>query len=264
VTPIDLTANAFDVLNEHIVDMEHWAAYAEFTRDNNTLINDNDFKNRVKNTKSVRHGDGETLWKDFVETAKITTGNYQQRRDYIAKLMSGANAAKITFGYYTALKQLSSLPAFLADANAIDLVWNTAKAYGSWQWAIKNLPGFEERWKGRTGGNERLGENEYSIHDSRIMKFARMAGMTPNAFIDAVVVSTGARAVYDSRKRFYKALGLSQEEQHKNERGKKCPEYEKGRHQVGEGYYGSLNGKTYACGASTHTGNQWRQKGQAG
>ena len=212
VTPIDLTANAFDVLNEHIVDMEHWAAFAEFTRDNNTLINDNDFKNRVKNTKSIRHGDGETLWKDFVETARITTGNYQQRRDYIAKLMSGANAAKITFGYYTALKQLASLPAFLADANAIDLVWNTAKAYGSWQWAIKNLPGFEERWKGRTGGNERLGENEYSIHDSRIMKAARMAGMTPNAFIDAAVVAAGARAVYETRLRFYKKLGMTEYE----------------------------------------------------
>ena len=212
VTPIDLTANAFDVLNEHIVDMEHWAAFAEFTRDNNTLINDNDFKNRVKNTKSIRHGDGEKIWKDFVETARITTGNYQQRRDYIAKLMSGANAAKITFGYYTALKQLSSLPAFLADANAIDLVWNTAKAYGSWQWAIKNLPGFEERWKGRTGGNERLGENEYSIHDSRIMKAARMAGMTPNAFIDAAVVAAGARAVYETRLRFYKKLGMTEYE----------------------------------------------------
>lgn len=236
VTPIDLTANAFDVLNEHIVDMEHWAAYAEFTRDNNTLINDNDFKNRVKNTKSVRYGDGEKIWEDFVETARITTGNYQQRRDYIAKLMSGANAAKITFGYYTALKQLSSLPAFLADANAIDLVWNTAKAYGSWQWAIKNLPGFEERWKGRTGGNERLGENEYSIHDSRIMKAARMAGMTPNAFIDAVVVASGARAVYNTRLRFYKSLGLTNYEADKRAKNDAAISYNETQ-QSGQGAY---------------------------
>ena len=215
VTPIDLMANAFDVLNEHIVDMEHWAAFAEFTRDNNTLINDNDFKNRVKNTKSIRYGDGETAWNDFVDTARIATGNYKARKDYLAKLMSGANAAKITFGGFTALKQIASLPAFLGDANVFDFMWTASTPVGwwsSWNWAIKNLPGFEERWKNRTGGNERLGENEYSIHDSRIMKAARKVGMTPNAFIDAVVVASGARAVYNTRLRFYKKLGMTEYE----------------------------------------------------
>ena len=210
VTPIDLMANAFDVLNEHIVDMEHWAAFAEFTRDNNTLINDKDFKNRVQNTSSVRYGDGKTLWKDFVETAKIATGNYQERKNFIAKLMKGANAAKITFGYFTALKQLASLPAFWSDAKIWDAVWYSVNPMGSWKWAIENLPGFEERWKGRTAGNERLEENEYSIHDSRMMKAARMVGMTPNAFVDAVVVASGARAVYADRLRFYKALGMTE------------------------------------------------------
>ena len=212
VTPIDLTANAFDVLNEHIVDMEHWAAFAEFIRDNNTLINDKDFKNRVQNTKSVRYGDGETLWKNFVDTARIATGNYKSKADYLAKLMRGANAAKITFGYYTALKQLASAPAFWSDAKIWDAVWYSVNPMGSWRWAIKNLPGFEERWKGRTGGNERLGENEYSIHDSRIMKAARMVGMTPNAFVDAVVVASGARAVYKDRLNFYKKLGMTEYE----------------------------------------------------
>ena len=212
VTPIDLMANAFDVLNEHIVDMEHWAAYAEFIRDNNTLINDKDFKNRVQNTKSVRYGDGETLWKNFVDTARIATGNYKSKADYLAKLMSGANAAKITFGYYTALKQLASMPAFWSDAKIWDAVWYSVNPMGSWRWAIKNLPGFEERWKGRTAGNERLGENEYSIHDSRIMKAARMVGMTPNAFVDAVVVASGARAVYKDRLNFYKKLGMTEYE----------------------------------------------------
>ena len=212
VTPIDLTANAFDVLNEHIVEMEHWAAFAEFIRDNNTLINDKDFKNRVQNTKSVRYGDGETLWKNFVDTARIATGNYKSKADYLAKLMRGANAAKITFGYYTALKQLASAPAFWSDAKIWDAVWYSVNPMGSWRWAIKNLPGFEERWKGRTGGNERLGENEYSIHDSRIMKAARMVGMTPNAFVDAVVVASGARAVYKDRLNFYKKLGMTEYE----------------------------------------------------
>ncbi len=239
VTPIDLMANAFDVLNEHIVDMEHWAAYAEFIRDNNTLINDKDFKNRVQNTKSVRYGDGETLWKDFVDTARIATGNYKPKADYLAKLMSGANAAKITYGGFTSLKQIASLPAFLGDANVFDLMWTASTPVGwwsSWNWAIKNLPGFEERWKGRTAGNERLGENEYSIYDSRIMKAARMVGMTPNAFIDAVVVASGARAVYNTRLRFYKSLGLTEYEADKRAKNDAAISYNETQ-QSGQGAY---------------------------
>lgn len=236
VTPIDLMENAFDVLNEHIVEMEHWAAYAEFIRDNNTLINDKDFKNRVKNTKSVRYGDGETLWKNFVETARIATGNYKAKHDYLTKLMRGANAAKITFGYYTALKQLASAPAFWSDAKIWDAVWYSVNPMGSWKWAMENLPGFEERVKSRTAGNERLGGDEYSIHDSRIIKAARNLGMAPNAFVDAVVVASGARAVYKDRLNFYKKLGMTDYEANRRAKNDAAISYNETQ-QSGQGAY---------------------------
>ena len=216
-TPLNLESNAFDVLLKHVSDMEHWAAFAEFTRDNNTLIGDKDFMNRVKNSRDLRFGDGEAIWNNFVETARITTGNYRAKKDEWANVMKGVSSAKITFGYYTALKQILSSPAMWLEAGAASIIKATVNPLGSWRWAIENLPGFEERWKGRTAGNERLADSDsdWSIWDNRVVKAAREAGMAPNAFVDAVVVSTGARAVYDSRKRFYKALGLSQEEQHK-------------------------------------------------
>ena len=236
VTPLNLEANAFDVLNNHIVDMEHWAAYAEFTRDNNTLLSDKDFMNRVKNTSSVRYGNGEILWEDFVETARIATDSYRGRNNVITKLMRGANAAKITFGYFTALKQLASMPAFWSDAKIWDAVWYAANPMGSWKWAIDNLPGFEERWKGRTGGNERLEENEYSIHYSRIMKAARMVGLTPNAFIDAIVVASGARAVYKDKLRFYKAVGMTEYEADKRAKRDAAISYNETQ-QSGQGAY---------------------------
>ena len=236
VTPIDLTANAFDVLNEHIVEMEHWAAYAEFIRDNNTLINDKDFKNRVQNTKSVRYGDGKTLWDNFVDTARIATGNYKAKHDYLTKLMRGANASKITFGYYTALKQLASAPAFWSDAKIWDAVWYSMNPMSSWKWAMENLPGFEERVKSRTAGNERLGGDEYSIHDSRIIKAARNVGMAPNAFVDAVVVASGARAVYKDRLNFYKKLGMTDYEANRRAKNDAAISYNETQ-QSGQGAY---------------------------
>ena len=216
-TPLNLESNAFDVLLNHVSDMEHWAAFAEFTRDNNTLIGDKDFMNRVKNSRDLRFGDGEAIWDNFVETARITTGNYRAKKDEWANVMKGVSSAKITFGYYTALKQFLSAPAMWLETGAASIIKATVNPLGSWRWAIENLPGFEERWKGRTAGNERLADSDsdWSIWDNRVVKAAREVGMKPNAFVDAVVVSTGARAVYDSRKRFYKALGLSRDEQHK-------------------------------------------------
>ena len=216
-TPLDLEANAFDVLMNHVNDMEHWAAFAEFTRDNNTLISDKDFMNRVKNSKDLRYGDGEMIWNDFVDCARITTGNYQSKKDYMSNIMKGTNSAKITFGYYTALKQFLSAPGLLTDASWRSVIKATANPMGSWKWAIENLPGFEERWKGRTAGNERLADsdNDWSIWDNRVVKAARELGMSPNAFVDALVVSTGARAVYETRKKLYKSLGLPDADAHK-------------------------------------------------
>jgi hypothetical protein len=131
--------------------------------------------------------------------------------------MKGTNSAKITFGYYTALKQFLSAPGLLTDASWRSVIKATANPMGSWKWAIENLPGFEERWKGRTAGNERLADsdNDWSIWDNRVVKAARELGMSPNAFVDAVVVSTGARAVYETRKKLYKSLGLPDADAHK-------------------------------------------------
>jgi len=76
--PLDLAnADALAVTLDHITEMEHWAAYAEMTRDLNTLLSYKRFRNRVMNMRSFRYGAGNTMWKNFVDTCAIVVGAYQ-------------------------------------------------------------------------------------------------------------------------------------------------------------------------------------------
>lgn len=210
---IDINANAIDVLMKHLEDMEQWAAFAEFIKDNNTLLSDTDFKNRVKNMKSVRYGDGKEILDAFKECAQIATGTHRVKGNELAvNLARGLNSGKIAFGYYTALKQLLSQPAVLADAGVMDVVKAVTSPFEAWRWAVENVPGFEERWKGKTAGVETFEktDKDWNIWDKKVMKKIRELGMTPNAAVDAFVVAVNSKAVYDSKMKFYKEIGFNE------------------------------------------------------
>ena len=71
--PLDVTgADAFDVVLQHLEDMEHWSAFAEFNRDLNTLLSYKRFRNRMLNMSSVRFGSGEVLWENLKTCCAIT------------------------------------------------------------------------------------------------------------------------------------------------------------------------------------------------
>ena len=220
--PIDLSVDALSALLDHINEMEHWAAFAEFNRDVNTLVNYNHFKNQVMNMSSFRYGSGKTLWENFRKTAQVVSGTYRPEQNNIDKavlnISKGVTASKIAFRGYTAVKQVLSAPAFWSEASVDNLLFCYVNPKGSCEWAMEFLPGFKERWMGRMMGNEKLlpQDSDWKIWRNNFVKNATRIGMTPNAAVDALTVAQGARAVYLTKMEAYKKAGYT--EQRANEK----------------------------------------------
>jgi site-specific DNA-cytosine methylase len=216
--PLDLlNSDAFSVVLDHLQEMEHISAYAEWNRDLNTLLSYKHFRNQVKNMRSA-YGSGERLWKTFNKVACIAAGTYDPPKALADKLAvniaKGVTAAKISLRVFTALKQLTSFPAYLSDSNPVYLLKGVANPYGSWKWCMENLPLFEKRWKSRMASDPRLLKNEmdWSLWRDNVVQMAARWGMTPNAFVDALTVCIGARAMYETRRRKYIRYGYGLEE----------------------------------------------------
>ena len=214
-----LGSNAFDVVLEHVQQMEHWAAFAEFNQDLNTLLSYKKFRNRVQNMSGI-YGSGNVVWNNFRSVAELAAGVYQpaSKADSIDKtalnLAKGVTSAKISFRVYTAIKQLLSMPAFVSDARADDLLEFILTPWEAWKWSMENLPLFEKRWKSRQAGDSRLmqTDSDWKMWKTKVVELASRYGMSPNAFVDAVTVAIGARSIYESKKRIYKKMGYSEEQ----------------------------------------------------
>lgn len=215
--PLDiLRSSATSIVLDHLREMEDWAAFAEYRRDVSTLLSYTRFRNQVKNTKSI-YGSGDELWGKLVKLALITCGAYEHKQSDLDKaavnLAKGVTGACIAFRLNTAIKQLLSLPAFASEAGIMRLTAATLNPIKSWRWSMKNLPSLQERWLSRQVGNELLKESkdDWSIYDNRLIKAIGRVGITPNAFIDAVTVAIGSKAVYESKYNEYVKAGWSAE-----------------------------------------------------
>ena len=212
-----LNSDAFSVVLDHLQKMEHWSAFAEWNREMNTLLSYKRFRNQVKNMRSA-YGSGERLWEAFDKVARIAAGTYDPPKAFADKLAvniaKGVTAAKIAYRIFTAFKQFTSFPAYLSDSNPVYLLKGVATPYGSWKWCMENLPLFEKRWKSRMAGDPRLLKNEmdWSLWRDNVVQMAAKWGMTPNAFVDALTVCIGARAMYETRRRKYIRYGYGLEE----------------------------------------------------
>lgn len=215
--PLDiLRSSATSIVLDHLREMEDWAAFAEYRRDVSTLLSYTRFRNQVKNTKSI-YGSGDELWNKMVKLALITCGAYERKQSDLDKaavnLAKGVTGACIAFRLNTALKQLLSLPAFASEANAIRMMAALRHPIKSWRWSMENLPSLQERWISRQAGNELLKvcKDDWSIYDKKWIKAIGRAGISPNAFIDAVTVAIGSKAVYESKYNEYVKAGWSAE-----------------------------------------------------
>lgn len=217
--PLDiLHTDALSLAIEHIEDMEQWAAQAEWRRDVNTLLGYTTFRNKVKNMNTI-YGSGDALWENLKDAAKMAAGTYKPKAKpgsvdaTISNIAKGVTAAKISFRIYTAFKQILSAPAFLHDVNLADFAKYSVNPYGSWKWAMENMPVFKKRWKSRQVGDTRLMDDptDWKMWKTNIVKMASMMGMSPNALVDGVTCAVGARAIYDARYRKYKKIGATDE-----------------------------------------------------
>lgn len=221
--PLDiLHTDALSLAIEHVEDMERWAATAEWNKDINTLLSYTTFRNKVKNMKTI-YGSGDALWNTFADTARMAAGTYRPKAKpgsvdaAISNIAKGVTAAKINFRVYTAFKQILSAPAFLHDVNIGNFVKNSVNPYGSWKWAMENMPVFEKRWKSRQVGDTRLMDDptDWKLWKNNVVQMATRMGMSPNALVDGVTCAVGARSIYESRYKKYKSIGASDELAHK-------------------------------------------------
>ena len=217
-TALDLlNANAFSVILDHLKDMEHWAAYAEFNRDLNTLLSYKRFRNQVINIASV-YGGGKQLWNEFRNVCALASGSYRPKTtkvdSFMLKAARGLSAAKVAGRIWTAIKQIASLPAFLSETNVITLSKNLSTPWIAWHWTMTNLPIAHKRWSSMTSGDPRLlqTKRDWADWQNRIGEISSHIGMAPNAFIDALSVSIGSYSVYESAKRKYLGYGYSESE----------------------------------------------------
>lgn len=215
---LDVTgADAFSVILDHIQQMERWAAFAEYNRDLNTLLSYKRFRNQVMNMTSA-YGAGKTLWTNFRNVAAMAAGAYRPPIAPLDKaavnVAKGVTAAKVSLRVFTALKQFLSMPAYVSDSNPIHLAANIANPYKAWKWSMENLPLFEKRWKSRMAGDPRLlkSDMDWKMWRSRIVEIAGRVGMSPNAFVDALTVSIGARSMYQTKLAKYKRQGYTPEQ----------------------------------------------------
>ena len=214
---IDLSADAMQVLLGHIDDMENWAAWAEFRRDVKSLLNYRHFQNQVKGMESLRYGSGEKLWKNFVDVANIAAGSFKPSSTAadraVRNIAKGVVSSKITFRYFTAVKQILSTPAFWSEVDFGKMMNAYLHQKEAWDWAMKNLPGFSKRWEGRASGNEILLESDadWKVWQNRAVQWLSKEGMRANAFIDALTVATGAKAVFETKYEMFKKAGYSED-----------------------------------------------------
>ena len=216
--PLDiLNADALSVTIDNIKEMENWYNYAPIRKDANTLLSDTAFRNRVQNMTTI-YGSGERLWNNVKDATAVAMGTYRPKggTDLAVSLKNigkGITGAKISFRLYTAFKQILSAPLFLADADLGRFAWYAANPYGSFKWAIENMPNFDKRWSGRKLGDTVLMDDptDWKIWHTNLMEKAAYYGMTPNALVDAVTCAVGARAVYDTKYKQYIKAGLTEE-----------------------------------------------------
>lgn len=206
---LDITgADALSVILNHITEMEHWNAYAEWNRDLNTLRTYKHFRNQVLNMTTI-YGGGRELWNKFNDLCLMAAGEFRPTVSKLNKsavnLAKGVTAAKVSLRMYTALKQFLSASAYAPEVNIRSITKSIANPYGDFKWCLENMPIFRERWHSRISGDPRLlkSDMDWKMWRSRVMEISSRIGMTPNAFVDAVTVSIGARAMYETRLKQY-------------------------------------------------------------
>lgn len=258
VIPLDIeNADAFEVAFNHLQEMEEWSAMLPFRQDINTLLSYTHFRNQVQNMSSVAYGSGKTLWDEFKQTAQIAAGTYKPKVNAgmmdsrIAAAMGGIAVAKISGRLWTAIKQSQSATVFLPECDFTRFVKNGVNPYGSWKWAMENIPDFRKRVENMTYGDVKLRQYLDELekwHDWT--KTISKIGMAPNILVDGITCAVGARSVYETEVNRLTKLGYPKEKAEEKAYYKAVAAYNKTQQSSGGMYLSPMQvDRTYASAA---------------
>ena len=223
--PLDvLHSDMFSVLIDHLQEMEHWAAYAQITRDANQLLSYNTFKRKLGNMSTV-YGGGKQLYSHLKDAFKLALGTYEAKSDkasaFTAQVAKGLSIGAISLRISTAIKQLLSHPAYWTEMThskfAMEYGKNLVHPYGAVKWGLENLPLLHKRWNSRAAGDTRILDNEddWRYWHNHVVEWCTRIGMSPNAFIDMIVCAQGAKAYYEYKLQEYREAGMTREDAEK-------------------------------------------------
>lgn len=258
VIPLDIeNADAFEVAFNHLQEMEKWSAMLPFRQDINTLLSYTHFRNQVQNMSSVAYGSGKTLWDEFKQTAQIAAGTYKPKVNAgmmdsrIAAAMGGIAVAKISGRLWTAIKQSQSATVFLPECDFTRFVKNGVNPYGSWKWAMENIPDFRKRVENMTYGDVKLRQYLDELekwHDWT--KTISKIGMAPNILVDGITCAVGARSVYETEVNRLSKLGYPKEKAEEKAYYKAVAAYNKTQQSSGDMYLSPMQvDRTYVSAA---------------
>lgn len=217
--PLDLTNyGAFDVVLHHILQMEQWNAFAPLREKSNMLLNDLTLKRKINSVYDL-YGSGKALYETLEKNLMIACGLYRPKQSRLTKffmaLKSGLVARNVSFNLNTARKQLTSIFAAFGNADPMSVIASIGNSVGSIRWAWKELPDVRARLEqGDMGYSELQKELQddkgifYLIDKARALG---RKGFNPNKWVDMAVCCAVAKSCYESQKRFYKKVGLSEE-----------------------------------------------------
>ena len=237
VNPIDISNNIFELIGQHIDEMEEFYAYAPVRRDLQYILSSPAFRN-------ILNANEPGTFQSLLEAARIATKTNQQPEsaalkafnDIMNKMQKGLVSGNIAYRNMTAIKQVLSAPAFIGYSQSPEYLGILAKnMLGGY---LRNLPTMafslilgighwiqkmtvEETAKGMPYLDKYLGESfrwcmrEFPDFRERVTRgsagdirleekgFSELLdkyteiGMSANVFIDAVTVSVGLKSIYD-------------------------------------------------------------------
>lgn len=238
---VEILVNPLEVMGEHLEEMNHFAAFVPFSRNANILLSADGFREQLEEQSGTGHG--LNTYDNFKQAVLVAAGNYQPkttRIDSVMREMQGLVAVgKIAWRFFTALKQLLSLPAFISystdpkywaiftKAILTSANWKRGESgrMSTWKWCYENLPTYKERWDSKYAGDEKLSNIEAmaiaraldrSMAGRAVRDFFGKYGMLANASVDAFTCSIGAYAIYEYElQRLQKEEGLTKEDAEK-------------------------------------------------
>lgn len=230
---VNWTMGAFDVIAEHVNQMEEWNAFARVRKDLDYILSNTYVRNQLDANSAGR-------FNQLYDASAIAAHAYMPDKakymdDVVGWLTKGLVGGNIAYRYTTAMKQILSVPAFygysqdpryliaLTKNIGYQYTWNSPAVIANMitcgfsgkngfkladegkrksllseniMWCLKNVPSFRNRVLKGTSGLEYMDEKLKGKIGQWVDKYLDY-GMATNQMIDAITCSIGIKSIYD-------------------------------------------------------------------